>query len=136
MNAANPFHVDCCSICASPMHLAKTCSSFPAFVESPMEQVNAFKDYRKQANGPFSESYNPGWRNHPMTQWGVPHQSHTQYPPGFHQSVHHQSRPSQPAPSYQAPTQAPASSSQSSMEDTLKDFIQLVTWGEREGKAP
>jgi len=22
INDANPFHVDCCSICASPMHLA------------------------------------------------------------------------------------------------------------------
>jgi hypothetical protein len=53
ISAANPFHVDCCSICASPMHLAQTCPSLPAFVESPMEQVNAFNDYRKQANGPF-----------------------------------------------------------------------------------
>jgi hypothetical protein len=89
INAANPFHVDCCSICASPMHLTQTSPSLPAFVESPMEQVNAFNDYRKQSSGPFSESYNPGWRNHPnfswkqnqpMTQGGAPHQSHTQYP--------------------------------------------------------
>jgi len=73
--------------------------------------VNAFNDYRKQANGPFSESYNPGWRNHPnfswkqnqpMTQGGVPHQSHTQYPPDFinlftikavHPSQHHHTKP-------------------------------------------
>jgi len=104
-----------------------------AFVESPMEQVNAFNDFRKQSNGPFSETYNPGWRNHPnfswkqnqqMTQGGVPHQ--TQYPSGFHQPVHNQSRPTQPAPSYQAPTQAPASSPQSTLEDTLKAFIQLT----------
>jgi hypothetical protein len=97
--------------------------------------VNAFNDYRKQANGPFSESYNPGWPNHPnfswkqnqpMTQVGVPHQSHTQYSPGFHQPVHPQSRPNQPASTYQAPTQAPASSSQSFSEDTLKAFIQLT----------
>jgi hypothetical protein len=69
----------------SPMHLAQTCPSLPAFVESPMEQVNTF-------NRPFSETYNPGWRNHPnfswkqnqpMTQGGVPHQSHTQYPLDF-----------------------------------------------------
>jgi hypothetical protein len=59
MNAANPFHVDCCSICANPMHLAP-CPSFPTFVESPIEQVNAFNDYRKQSSGPFFESYNPG----------------------------------------------------------------------------
>jgi hypothetical protein len=65
INSANVFHVDCCSICASPMHLAQTCPSLSAFFESPMEQVNAFNDIRKQANGPFSETYNLGWRNHP-----------------------------------------------------------------------
>jgi hypothetical protein len=43
-------------------------------------------------------------------------------PPGFHQPVHQQSRPTQPAPSYQAP----ASSSQSTLEDTFKAFIQLT----------
>jgi hypothetical protein len=47
-------------------------------------------------------------------------------PPGFRQLVHQQSRPTQLAPSYQAPTQAPASSSQSTPEDTLKAFIQLI----------
>jgi hypothetical protein len=61
-----------------------------------------------------------------MTQGGAPHQSHTQYPPEFHQPVHLQSRPNQPALTYQAPTQAPAYSSQSSLEDTLKAFIQLI----------
>jgi hypothetical protein len=69
INVANPFHVDCCSICASPMHLAQTCPSLPTFVESPMEQLNAFNDFRKQSNGPFSKTYNPGWRNHPIFSW-------------------------------------------------------------------
>jgi hypothetical protein len=50
---ANQFHVDCCSIYASLMHLAQTCPSLSTFVESPMEQVNAFNDFRKQSNGPF-----------------------------------------------------------------------------------
>jgi hypothetical protein len=69
ISATNPFHVDCCSIYASPMHLAQTCPSLSAFVESPMEQVNAFNDFRKQSNGPFSETYNPGWHNHPNFSW-------------------------------------------------------------------
>jgi hypothetical protein len=60
INVANPLHVGCCSIFASPMHLAETCPSFLTFVESPMEQVKAFNDFRKQVNGPFSETYNPG----------------------------------------------------------------------------
>jgi hypothetical protein len=31
INATNPFHVDCCSIYASPMHLAQTCCNTPYF---------------------------------------------------------------------------------------------------------
>jgi len=65
INTVNPLHVDCCSICASPIHSAQTCPSLPTFVESSMEQVNAFNDFQKQYNGPFSDTYNPGWRNHP-----------------------------------------------------------------------
>jgi hypothetical protein len=31
INPANPFYVDCCSICASPMHLTQTCPSLLTF---------------------------------------------------------------------------------------------------------
>lgn len=135
INAVNPFHVDCCSICASPIHSAQTCPSLPTFVELSMEQVNAFSDFRKQSNGPFSETYNPGWQNHPnflwkqsppMNQGGGPHQAHNQYPPGFHHPFDHHSRQAPLAPAYQPPTQAQASSSQSTLEDTLKAFMQLT----------
>jgi hypothetical protein len=69
INAANAFSIDSCSICASPMHLTQNCPSSPTFVECSIEQVNAFNDYRKQAQGPFSKSYNPGWSNHPNFLW-------------------------------------------------------------------
>jgi hypothetical protein len=119
INAANTFSVDCCSICTSLMHLTQNCPSSPTFVECPMEQVNAFNDYRKQAQGPFSESYYPGWRNHPNFSWkqnqlmgqgGAPHHAQSQYPPAL---------------AYQAPTQVPAS--QSTLEDTLKSFMQSTS---------
>jgi hypothetical protein len=45
INAANTFAVDSCSVYASPMHQAQNCPSMALFLE--MEQVNAFKDYRK-----------------------------------------------------------------------------------------
>jgi hypothetical protein len=62
INATNTFTADSCSICASPMHSTQ---NFPSF----MEQVNAFNDYRKQSNGPYSETYNLGWWNHPNLSW-------------------------------------------------------------------
>jgi hypothetical protein len=68
INAANTFPVESCSICA-------VFSKYD-------EQVNDFNDFRKQTSGPYSEAYNPGWRNHlnfswkqnqPTNQGGAPH---------------------------------------------------------------
>jgi hypothetical protein len=47
INATNTFTVNNCSICLSPMHSAQNCPSDWFFFEYPMEQVNAFNDYRK-----------------------------------------------------------------------------------------
>ena len=60
---ANKFPIESCSVCASPMHQAQNCPSMTVFSE--MEQVNTFNNFQKQSSGPYSESYNPGWRNHP-----------------------------------------------------------------------
>ena len=49
-------------ICASPTHQAQNCPSMIVFFE--MEQVNAFNNFWKQSSGPYSKTYNPGWRNH------------------------------------------------------------------------
>jgi hypothetical protein len=48
-------------------------------------------------------------------------------PPRFHQLIHHQGCPVQPAPAYQAPTQVPASSSQPTLEESLKAFMQITS---------
>jgi hypothetical protein len=81
-----------------------------------MEQVNAFNDYRKQFNGPYSETYNSGWRNHPNFSWKqnqgrAPQNDKNQYPLGFHAQQHNQ-------PTSQVPV------SSSALEDTLKKFIE------------
>ena len=60
INATNTFTIDRCFVCSSPMHSAQNCPSMPVFFEYLMEQVNAFKGYQKQSNGPYSETYNPG----------------------------------------------------------------------------
>ena len=65
INYANTFIVVSCSIYASLMHSVQNFPSVPVFFEYLMEQVNAFNDYLKQSNGPYSETYDLGWRNHP-----------------------------------------------------------------------
>jgi hypothetical protein len=99
-----------------------------------MEQANAFNDFRKQSSGPYFESYNPGWRNHPNFSWKqnqptnqgeAPH-AQKQYPSGFPHSYQNHRRSTQPASSsYQAPTQAPAPSTQS-LEDIMREFMKMT----------
>ena len=132
INAANTFVVDSCSVCASPMHQAHNCPSMIVFSE--MEQVNAFNNFRKQSNGPYSEKYNLGWRNHPNFSWkqnqptdqgGAP-RAQNQYPAGFPPSYQNHGRSAQPASSsYQAPTQAPAPLTQS-LEDTMWESMKMT----------
>jgi hypothetical protein len=133
VNAANTFPVECCSICASPMHQAQSCPSMTVYTE--MEQVNAFNNFQKPSSGPYSETYNPGWRNHPNFSWKqnqpitnpgrAPHaQNH--YPPGFSAPYQNHGRSAPPASSsYQAPTQAPTSSTPS-LEETMREFMKMT----------
>jgi hypothetical protein len=107
------FPVESCSVCASPLHQAQNCPSMTAF---EMEQVNAFNNFQKPSSGPYSKTYNPGWRNHPNFSWKQNQPTTNQgraphYPPGF-SSYQNQGRSAPPASSssYQQPTQAPASS--------------------------
>jgi hypothetical protein len=106
VNAINTFPVESCSVCASPMHQAQNCPSMTVF---EMEQVNAFNSFQKPSSGPYSKTYNHGWRNHPNFSWkqnqpttnqrGAPH-----YPPGF-SSYQNQGRLAPPvSSSYQPPT--------------------------------
>jgi hypothetical protein len=70
IKAVNTFPVESCSVCASPLHQAQNCLFMAVF--SKMEQVNTFNNFQKQSTYPYSETYNPGWRNHPNISWKVP----------------------------------------------------------------
>jgi hypothetical protein len=96
----------------SPMHFAQNCPNLST--EYPTEEVKTFNKYRKPTSGPFPETYNPGWRNHPNFSWkqnqplnqgGISTQAQNQYRPS------HQAQVQQPAP-------------KSSLEDTLQALIQ------------
>jgi hypothetical protein len=130
VNAANTFPVESCFVCASPMHHAQNCPSMTVFTK--MEQVNAFNNFQKPSSGPYSKTYNPGWRNHPNFSWkqnqpttnqgGVPHaQNH--YPPGF--SAPYQNHGCTVPPASSSSYQAPASSTQS-LEETMKEFMKIT----------
>jgi hypothetical protein len=108
-----------CSVCASPMHTSQMCPSTVGYSECFAEQANALNNYGKPFGSPFSETYNPNWRNHPNFSWrqnqmptnlgGQTLQSHAQIPPGFRPP--HQQYPGQPhhTQSYSIPPPLPQS---------------------------
>jgi hypothetical protein len=67
VNATETYQADVCGLCANPMHFTQNCPTLST--ENPIEEVNAFNEFRKSTVGPFSETYNPGWRNHPNFSW-------------------------------------------------------------------
>jgi hypothetical protein len=62
-----PTPQEACSFCSNPSHQAKDCSLIGQFSEVPPEQVNAA--FSRPVNDPYSNSYNPGWRNQPNFLW-------------------------------------------------------------------
>jgi hypothetical protein len=92
-------------------------------VFSEMEEVNAFNNFQKHSTGPYSETYNPKWRNHPNFSWK---QNQPTNQGGFPPTYQNPGRSAQPASSsYQAPTQPPASSTQS-LEETMREFMKMT----------
>jgi hypothetical protein len=92
-------------------------------VFSEMEQVNAFNNFQKQSTGPYSETYNLGWRNHPNFSWK---QNQPTNQGGFPPTYQNPGRLTQPtSSSYQTPTQPPTSSTQS-LEESMKEFMKMT----------
>ena len=54
-----------CFVCGGVEHLAKDCPTYNEMRGVYEEQCNALGVYNK----PFSNTYNPGWRNHPNFSW-------------------------------------------------------------------
>ena len=59
-----------CAICNIPSHPTHQCPSREAYPEFVQEQVNLMNSYNQRPrNDAFSNTYNPGWRDHPNLSW-------------------------------------------------------------------
>ncbi|CAN6725231.1 unnamed protein product [Malus baccata var. baccata] len=91
-------NVSACGVCSIPGHPTDKC---PQLIENGgWETLNAvgFGQQYQQRSDPFSNTYNPGWRDHPNFKWREPQQGQQQsgfrqQPPGFYQK---QFAPTQP----------------------------------------
>ncbi|KAM2122527.1 hypothetical protein ACFX1Q_020192 [Malus domestica] len=83
-------NVAACGVCSMQGHLTDKC---PQLIENGgWETLNAvgFGNQYQPRNDPFSNTYNPGWRDHPNFKWREPQQGQQQrtfrqQPAGFYQ---------------------------------------------------
>ncbi|KAM1705939.1 hypothetical protein ACFX2K_028152 [Malus domestica] len=67
--------VAACGVCLMQGHLTDKC---PQLIENEgWESANVvgFQGHNQQHNDPYSNTYNPGWRDHPNFKWREPQQS-------------------------------------------------------------
>ncbi|XP_031112031.1 uncharacterized protein LOC116016002 [Ipomoea triloba] len=106
--------VKACGICSVVGHQTDACSTLQ---EEPIEHVNAAGGFPGQPQGkydPFSNSYNPGWRDHPNLSYGNSQGNQiVQNRSNFQQYR-------QPFPSRQPPAQS--SNSGMNLEDIVKSL--------------
>ena len=58
-----------CQICETNEDSTNDCPTLPSFKECPHEQANALNNFQCSNYDPYSQIYNPGWRNHPNFNW-------------------------------------------------------------------
>ncbi|KAJ4717036.1 DNA-directed DNA polymerase [Melia azedarach] len=99
-----------CGICEIMGHCTQDCPNVPIFKKMFHDQANSMNTFKKTfpTHSPYSETYNPGWRNHPNFSWKNEHNVHP--PP---------QRPSN-FPPYR-------SSHSKTLEETLQAFMQGQT---------
>ncbi|KAM2137806.1 hypothetical protein ACFX1Q_009939 [Malus domestica] len=102
-------NVSACGVCSMQGHPTDKC---PQLIENGgWETLNAvgFGQQYQQRNDPFSNTYNPSWRDHPNFKWresqqGQQQSTFRQQPPGFYQ------KPFAPTQPQAQPTQKSGSS--------------------------
>ena len=117
-----PIHNPGCLYCQAPNHVFEECPVFHA-QQVPPEHLNAA--YSRPSHNPYSQTYNPGWRNHPNFSWAQNNPPR----PNFSNNFHH------PSPPPNFPSPAPSSSSQSSpmekkfskLEESMEAFMKSQT---------
>ena len=100
VNQINPpqIHNPGCLNCQAPNHVFEECPVFHT-QQVPPEHLNAA--YSRLLHNPYSQTYNPGWKNHPNFPWALNNPPR----PNFCNNFHH------PSPPPNFPSQAPSSSS-------------------------
>jgi hypothetical protein len=85
-----------CSFCSSTMHQVNNCPTIVNYTDASNEQVNAA--FSRPGNDPYSNTYNPGWRNHPNFSWKSPNTENSA--PGPHNQAQSNKQPNNSSSTY------------------------------------
>ncbi|KAM2462465.1 hypothetical protein PS1_013337 [Malus domestica] len=116
-----------CGVCSIQGHASEKC---PQLIENGgWESANAigFQSQNQPRHDPYSNTYNPGWKDHPNFKWREPQQSQPQgdfrqQPPGFYTKPY--------APPQIQPQSAPNTSGNALDNDTLVKLLTTLTQGQ------
>ncbi|CAN6557791.1 unnamed protein product [Malus baccata var. baccata] len=59
-----------CIICSETTHAITQCPNKDSYTELVQEHVNMVNNFIRPRSDPYSNTYNPGWKNHPNLSWG------------------------------------------------------------------
>jgi hypothetical protein len=105
-----------CKICEMNEHPANDCPTLPSFKECLHEQAHVLNSFQRPNHNPYSQTYNPGWRNHPNFSWKSGNNNAQTSQPLF-QAPHNFQNSHGYAPPYAPP-------SRRNLEETLHAFIE------------
>ena len=79
-----PIHNPGCSYCQAPNHVFEECPVFHT-QQVPPEHMNAA--YSRSPHNLYSQTYNPGWKNHPNFSWAQNNSPRPNFSNNFHHPV-------------------------------------------------
>jgi hypothetical protein len=90
-----------CSFCSSPMHQVNDCPTAANFSDVSTKYINAI--FSHPSNDPYSNTYNPRWKNHPNFSWKA--QAASNSVPEVYNQAQSNRQPYQPSSTYRPPQQ-------------------------------
>ncbi|CAN6697919.1 unnamed protein product [Malus baccata var. baccata] len=118
-----------CGVCSIQGHVSEKC---PQLIENGgWESAHAigFQGQNQPRNDPYSNTYNPGWRDHPNFKWREPQQPQNQggfrqQPPGFFTKPY--------TPNQNQPQSGPSASGMSLDNDALLKILTKLSNGQED----
>ncbi|KAK4383928.1 hypothetical protein Sango_3107300 [Sesamum angolense] len=98
-------HVKACGICTSPTHVTDMCPTLQETPTGHADAIGGFSGQQQRRYDPFSNTYNPGWKDHPNLSYGAQSQNFQR-------------------PQYRPPMPSPSNPKQGMhLEDMMKSLI-------------